>query len=143
MYSFKDIMQENEFKQVTSTGDTHSSYQDLDEVETSLIPIPFPLMPITFKGRMRQTTRQCEPTVLPTLFPLLFIPHCPSALHMELGCGSVPSSERVPAVMGAFYSGLKAVLSFHLHVSRVRMWKRREETLLDRILQGLSHLLLA
>lgn len=83
MYSFKDRMQENEFKQVTSTGDTHSSYQNLHEVGTSLIPIPFSLMPITFKGRTRQTTRQCEPAVLPTLFPFLLIPHCPSALNME------------------------------------------------------------
>lgn len=54
-------------------------------METSLISIPFSLMPITFKGRTRQTTRQCEPTVLSTLFPLLFIPHCPSALNMEFG----------------------------------------------------------
>lgn len=85
MYIFKDRIQENEFKQVTSTGDTHSSYQDLHEVETSLIPIPFSLMPITFKGRKRRTTRRCEPTVLPTLFPFLFIPHCPCALNVEFG----------------------------------------------------------
>lgn len=91
---------------------------------------------------MRQTTRQSEPAVLATLFPFLFIPHCHSALNVEFGrqfCAQL----RVPAMMRAFYAGLKAALSFHLLVSGARMWKRREEFLLDRILQGLSHLLLA